>query len=101
MQERKPLICDFCTSPHIVREYKCRDFDPVMPFGYTSLGDWEACAECAALIDTCQWEALAERALAKDKDNATMPPSRKRIIKFLLVKLYRDFDAHRIDKDKN
>ena len=60
------MICDFCSSPDVVSVYGANDFildsfevDGVLP---ASRGDWCACAECAAIVATRDWNALARRA---------------------------------------
>jgi hypothetical protein len=59
-------VCDFCSSPEIVKDYDCQDFH--LPVGGStmtagSLGKWASCAECARLIDAEDREGLVVRSL--------------------------------------
>jgi hypothetical protein len=58
-------VCDFCgeacnSDMRGAKAYDCADF--AMPItGMVSHGAWGACAACAALIDSEQWNSLEER----------------------------------------
>jgi hypothetical protein len=58
----KELLCDFCSSPAIVKDYACETFKAidVGPLVAESVGKWVACAPCAELIDADKWEELAQ-----------------------------------------
>jgi hypothetical protein len=71
-QKAKPVQCDFCSSPEVVRWYKCRDFSSdskAIGIEYRgqsaelfSVGEWASCGQCAALIDVMDLEGLVNRA---------------------------------------
>jgi hypothetical protein len=60
-------ICDFCSSPDIVKDYACESFEAfdLQKKGRrmigTSEGRWASCQICADLIDNNLWEELAQR----------------------------------------
>lgn len=73
-------ICDFCSSPHVVKRFECRDFDSsskdagiIYPRaqstdGSTDLilasrGYWAACKDCEALVEAHDISGLVKRAL--------------------------------------
>lgn len=62
-------VCDFCSDPRIVTDYDCSDYViPVTgPDGKTmklgSKGKWAACAQCAAIVDRGDQEALLQRSM--------------------------------------
>lgn len=70
-RDDKP-VCDFCSSPDVVKEYKCKNFASVSDaIGITyaghgvtleSIGTWFACGECSIYIDTMDIEGLVNRA---------------------------------------
>jgi hypothetical protein len=63
------MLCDFCSDPLPVRELPAETFIldearaelPPMQ----STGGWTACAECGAMIDARNWNALEERAMGR------------------------------------
>ncbi len=61
-------FCDFCYAPDPPLEIPARDFEfpgPRLPGQIdASSGAWGACRECARLVDTNQWTALARRTQA-------------------------------------
>lgn len=68
---RTMRLCDFCTEPNAGWVLPVEDFtiDPgleALP-AHTSVGDWQCCAGCAALLERGDWNGLARRALAAAK----------------------------------
>lgn len=75
------MECDFCSSPGVVKKYPCRDFKSdssqaavqynpckALPVsGGTIVLDshdfWAACAECAAIVETGDVDALVKHSL--------------------------------------
>ena len=68
-------LCDFCSGQRRpYRVYKCKDFAYETMPQLNSTGDWNACPECAALIDANDREGLVQRcSLILDMDG--MPGS--------------------------
>lgn len=56
----RPPQCDFCNSHAIKWEYPAVDF-AIPAVGVESQGHWAACDTCHNLIETEQWDALADR----------------------------------------
>lgn len=55
-------LCDFCSGhERPYKEYKCKDLDA--GDGLTSLGDWNACPKCTALIEADDRDGLLDRVL--------------------------------------
>jgi len=55
-------LCDFCSGQQRpYKEYKCKDFHAGEGVG--SLGSWNACPKCTALIDVDDREGLLDRVL--------------------------------------
>jgi hypothetical protein len=61
-------LCDSCTEPDAGWVLPVEDFtlstgrDDVPD--HSSVGDWQCCSDCAALIRSDDWDGLARRALA-------------------------------------
>jgi hypothetical protein len=56
-------ICDFCSDPSPVRTFDAETFiDATLDPAAESRGGWMACGPCAQMIDSEQWETLANRA---------------------------------------
>lgn len=49
-------ICDFCSDPHPIYWYPCRDFNTYI--GANSVGPWAACETCHRLIESDNRGAL-------------------------------------------
>ena len=76
------MECDFCSSPDVVKKYPCRDFksdssqaaveyDPCIALPDTggtivldSFDFWAACAECSAIVETGDVDALVTHVLS-------------------------------------
>jgi hypothetical protein len=57
------MVCDFCSDDQVIVEYPAENFIcPNMPIA-ESIGSWNACAACAALIVKDDWTGLASRAV--------------------------------------
>lgn len=56
------MVCDFCSSPEIVRGYNCQDF-ALAKYSFGSKHGFAACAKCAALIDAGKWMGLENRSV--------------------------------------
>ncbi len=58
-------ICDFCSEPHVAWRYPANSFVAYVIAGVVgqSVGDWEACRTCHALIEAADRKALLERSL--------------------------------------
>jgi hypothetical protein len=56
----KNEFCDFCSSQELdgAKTYAC---EPFTLGGIEYADGWDACTECAALIDRDDWNALYER----------------------------------------
>ena len=59
------LRCDFCSVPDPAWRYPARSFVAYCAANIAgeSVGDWAACDECHALIESEDWERLAQRSL--------------------------------------
>jgi hypothetical protein len=89
-------VCDFCMAPNPPVIYKAKSF--AMPqLGWSSLGNWGACTTCASLIDSNQWEQLAQRSI--DAEGASIPPEQLAPLKLYLLELHQKFNANRIRED--
>jgi hypothetical protein len=77
MTEPEPLICDFCSEPHVGRRFHCEDFvlDQTLP-QLRSKGDWMACSTCGGLIDAGAWDNLLLHAVNKLGDKYPEMPHR-------------------------
>jgi len=60
-----PQVCDFCNQGTFVKAYACHAFVYLKgtPMEHYRCEEWTACAECAALVDAEQWNALTDRAV--------------------------------------
>jgi len=59
------VLCDFCSSPKTMTRYRAQDFIVDMPGPVQeSVGDWAACELCTKMIDTANWDALLDHAVA-------------------------------------
>jgi len=58
-------LCDFCSHALFVKCYTCYSFVYLKGTSaeHDSGQEWNACAECARLIDSDKWNALTERAV--------------------------------------
>jgi hypothetical protein len=73
-------LCDFCSSPAVIKRFECRDFDSASKDAgviypetaaatgptnlvFASKGYWAACAPCAALVEAGDVEGLVKRVL--------------------------------------
>jgi hypothetical protein len=94
----EPLICDFCSDPHIGRKFHCEDFvmDPMFDLG--SKGDWMACSTCAALIDAGAWDNLILRAV--DKLGTKYPQMPHRILADAIRRSHDSFRIHYRKEEK-
>jgi hypothetical protein len=54
------MICDFCSSPHVIGGYPTQDFEII---GFGSTGNFAACPECKELVDTGNRESLLKRSV--------------------------------------
>lgn len=91
---RVPPVCDFCSDPHITRDYACKTFDFPNPIlNWESTGDWAAYPECAALVDAEKWEELADRSMIQ---YGTMPDWEKPVIRTVIAELHQLFNKNRI-----
>lgn len=91
---RVPPVCDFCSDPHITRDYVCKTFEfPNRMLGWGSTGDWAACTECAALIDAEKWEELLERSMVQYGNE--LPPEHKSSIRCVVGQLHQLFNQNR------
>ena len=63
MNEFHGLICDFCSSDAPTQKIMCAPFKMGEIAGVPHYSDeaWAACAKCAAMVDTNDWELLANR----------------------------------------
>lgn len=61
------MKCDFCSATPVVRAYHVPDFNlqEVPGVQRVSKGGWAACADCRALIDAGQEEAVIDRAVTR------------------------------------
>lgn len=68
---RTEWLCDFCSTAGVGFLLPARDFPMPGQPRHVSGGGWNACTECAALIERNQWSALVRRVRALDpaKDN--------------------------------
>lgn len=81
--ERTPSCCDFCGSSEHLQEYLVCD----------ETTQWYACAGCAQLIDTDNWELLTERTLVAYTDTRWTPGGEKPVVRKQvdLVSAFRGF----------
>jgi hypothetical protein len=54
-------LCDFCLAPDAAWLLPVEDYR-ASPESQ-SVGDWQCCADCAALLERSDWDGLASRAL--------------------------------------
>lgn len=54
------LICDFCSDPNPVWDYPAKTFT-LKDTPAQSIGNWAACSICHALIETRDYDGLADR----------------------------------------
>jgi hypothetical protein len=71
-------ICDFCSDPQIARYYECPDFvmDASRKPELRSKGAWAACATCASLIESGNWDRLLGRAVDAQRVKYPLMPRR-------------------------
>jgi len=64
--EKRPIICDFCSSQDVHWSYDCPDFSLTLPSGepWGSTEGWAACDACHDFIEANDWDGLRERAVA-------------------------------------
>lgn len=95
-------ICDFCSSPAVVKSYACESFQAFQlshpqkgDLIGTSEGHWAACQVCADLIDHNCWEALLTRSYEtiSVKPNG---PAEKEILMGFIRGLHNEFRARRL-----
>lgn len=68
--------CDFCNETPPTHVLPARDFTIPHAPTHSSLADWAACPQCAALIERNHWSALtrrAERAIAVRRGRPMRP----------------------------
>jgi len=92
------LKCDFCSAPKVSKSYACEDFTPEdMPISL-SVGGWAACDICAGLIDSDQFEVLAERSTRTFLASLGLPDSgqfKAEILGFMR-RLHQEFNRCRL-----
>jgi len=88
-------ICDFCSSPNVVKCFGCRDFDAdsidvgvVYPksgpdggpatITLKSIDFWAACPDCAALVEARDVPGLVKRALDEFEKQDGHPLTQRR-----------------------
>jgi hypothetical protein len=72
LPDMMPAVCDFCCERPPVKYFECPSFPLEFPgldlpseLQPTSLGDWAACSECAALVESEDHAAIVEHGLRK------------------------------------
>lgn len=55
-------LCDFCLAPDAAWVLPVEDY--TVGAGGQNVGDWQCCADCAALLERSDWDGLTQRALA-------------------------------------
>lgn len=108
-------ICDFCSSPEVVKRFECRDFDsPSEDAGviypdtkdtdgptnliFASNDYWAACADCAALVEAADIDGLIRWAMDGYEERVGRSHSRRAMLEKHLRQTYRLFFQNTIRK---
>jgi hypothetical protein len=59
----RPMKCDFCSEPTVVKLYGKPTGDPPDLVIRVIHGQWTACRECVELIESERWEGLIDRSV--------------------------------------
>ena len=86
--ERPPSSCDFCGDFECLREY---------PTDHAA-ANWYACVECARLIDSEQWQRLAERSLTAHVNLTAVPDGEESVLRTHVEQLVHAFRSFRLVK---
>ncbi len=85
--ERTPSCCDFCGSTEDLQEYFVGDDNTFK---------WYACADCAELIDTDNWQLLIERSLSAYAEVRWTPEGEEEVVRKQVENLVLAFRAFRL-----
>lgn len=91
-------LCDFCSSGKPTKIYPAMSF--LMPNKVGSKGSWNACAECATLIDSDNWIGLEERALDSFEADGRMARGERSFMQVTLRETYRRLRDNLLVKPK-
>ena len=89
-------VCDFCSSPVVVRSFGCATFTYQGLPMFGSTGEWAACAACGALVDQEKWDELAERSLQSLARYVQMTPAERAEHKQLIKRVHAQFRQERM-----
>jgi hypothetical protein len=91
------LQCDFCSAPSPVWRYPARSFVAycVPSVAGESVGDWAACDQCYALIETDDARGLAQRSLDELILKHPEADAAAAVLYDELAELHQQFFAHR------